>query len=219
MKSPFILALWLSGGIAFAQTTNAPGSAVSINTSSVESVTAQWIWNSPGARQRCPAGEKVYFRQTINLPAFVDEAFLFVTADNEFTLFINGVGAGKDSKWEEPETIDIREFLLAGKNVIAVETVNAAIVGGEEKPSPAGLFLYACIRQKESKRFAQILDFATDKTWLCSTNKTKGWEDISFNHQNWSEAVELGDPTVGPWNLHGLGEKLTEALSRVGEKE
>jgi hypothetical protein len=55
-----------------------------------------------------------------------------------------------------------------------------------------------------------VLDFASDVSWLCSTEKVDDWNKASFLSEGWKPACELGNIDMGPWNLE---QKFSQALS------
>src|SRR5262249_37947571 len=68
------------------------------------SAAAQWIWYDEGdPAQEAPA-EPRYFRRVFvinrDVQKPVDEAELDITADNQFTVWVNGHLVGKGDRWE-----------------------------------------------------------------------------------------------------------------------
>lgn len=173
---------------------------------------ARWIWNTPKAAQSAKA-EVVYFRKTINLSTQPAEAAVALTADNSYTLYVNGkkVGSGKD--YNAPNFFDLKPHLKAGANVIAIEAANnlpdnsaptpeKAVAGTE---NPAGLLLYAKVRAK-----GKTLDFVSDASWTFSPEKQSGWEQPGFVGKNWAKASDLGEVNMAPWQVQT---KFAGALS------
>src|SRR5436190_10891654 len=84
----------------------------------------QWIWHddkSPALEQE--QGTR-YFRKvfTINRPIEkpVDEGVLDITADDEFTVWVNGTQVGRGATWQRVYAFDVMKLLKHGPNVIAV---------------------------------------------------------------------------------------------------
>ena len=82
------------------------------------------ISNSPH-----PFTERHYFTRTeINLDKPIESAQMQITADDRFTLYINGMQVYEETRtgdtWDLPVTVDIAEYLTQGKNVIAVDMFN-----------------------------------------------------------------------------------------------
>lgn len=96
---------------------------------------AEWIWRPRGlsaiefgdgfSRTADEANRYVYFRHTFDLAGSVDMATIFVSADGRYRLFVNGMHVGRgparcDSLQQIVDPYDLRPFLRAGRNVIAV---------------------------------------------------------------------------------------------------
>jgi hypothetical protein len=175
----------------------------------------KWIWKDAGAAEKTDA-LTLYWRKEIDLAATPDEALAVVSCDNSFKLFVNGKEAGAGNDHTQPKLIDLKQRLVTGKNLIAVEAVN-----GPGKPddksadqaNPAGLILYARIRQEPrlgGRRSEVMLEMATDKTWRWSATKVDGWQNPEFAANDWQPAVELGNIEMAPWHL---GSKFGAVIS------
>ena len=89
--------------------------------------TARWVWAaSTGDNQT------VYFRRAFSLAAVPRRATLYLTADDFFTLFVNGKEVAHSSPdpkdgnvWQHVHRISLAPFLTAGRNVLAVQALNA----------------------------------------------------------------------------------------------
>ncbi|MEO8426379.1 MAG: DUF1549 domain-containing protein [Verrucomicrobiota bacterium] len=150
----------------------------------------KWIWKNPKALDSAPT-ETVYWRKTVLLREKASEAHVVCTADDNFTLYVNGNKAGSGNDWEKPKFFDLNPYLLKGENVIAIESAN-----GGDKPNPAGLMLYARVRHFRSpaqKSGEMIMDFTSDGTWLWTVEKKDGWEKPGFADEAWTKAVVLDD--------------------------
>jgi len=183
-------------------------------------VEAKWIWSELGAARDAAEGS-LYLRKEITLAEQPTEAFVVAVCDNRFTLYVNGQKAGAGKDWNKPESIDIAKLLMKGRNVIAVKAVNglpdakdknqkAAV---EAQPNPAGFLLQAQVRRRlksPRKDVEQVMDFASDASWLCSTNRVDGWERAEFPADGWARAAELGDASIPPWSFD---KKLATAMA------
>ncbi|MDQ6631862.1 MAG: DUF1549 domain-containing protein [Verrucomicrobiota bacterium] len=166
-------------------------------------VPARWIWITPNSEVKAKA-EIIYLRKSVNLSTAPVEAAVMIMCDNSFTLFVNGKKAGEGSDYAKSFLFDLQPFLKKGENVIAVQAINhlpdnslptpeKAVPGTE---NPAGLFVYARVRGTGTN----IMDFATDKTWIVTNEKKEGWEKKDFAAENWKPASErersLGKPVI-----------------------
>jgi hypothetical protein len=163
---------------------------------------ARWVWSSTAAREGVPPGT-TYFRGEVFCPTELREALLVVTADNRFTLYVNGREAGSGDDWKKPHVFDVREHLTRGRNVIAVAVTNDEVKEGDKSPNPAGLILAARMRPagKSGAPGWTVRDFVSSRDWLCATNQTDGWEKPEFKADGWQAVTELGGPDTKPWEL------------------
>jgi mono/diheme cytochrome c family protein len=154
---------------------------------------AKYIWSEAEAAKEAKPGTS-YFRKVVVLENTPASALGVITADNSFTLFVNGKKAGAGKKYDEMVVVDLRKHLVKGTNYIAITAVNEG-----DKPNPAGLFMYAYVRAGGKK--SQVMDFGTDKSWVWSTTKVKDWDKPKFAAANWSHAFELGGIGTTTWNM------------------
>ena len=104
---------------------------------------ASWTWYPEAdPAQAAPPGTR-YFRKQITIPAGakISKATFAGTADNSFTLFVNGKDAGHGDNsaegWRNPVELDVTALVSPGVNQLAIAAVNAG-----DKPSPAGHALF-----------------------------------------------------------------------------
>ncbi len=158
--------------------------------------TIQWVWFNEGdPRADAPAATR-YFRKTLTLDRAVDSATLDITADNAFTVWVNGTQVGTGDTWQTVSHFDVRKQLAAGNNVIAVRAVNTS-------RGPAGLM--AKLAYVPNGMSGQVA--ATDATWKASATAPAGWEAVAFDDAKWPAVKVLGAVgETGPWtNLRWLG--------------
>jgi alpha-L-rhamnosidase len=161
---------------------------------------AQWIW-----ARRTTETQRVGLRRAFDLTHKPEAATLLVTADNFFTLFVNGrrVGGtearlGSDMEWQNAHRFDLTPFLSAGRNVIALEAKNA---GG-----PAGAI--ALLQLRWVGRHQEIV---SDAHWRVREDPLAGWEQPGFQDSTWDPAAVIAALGGGPWagglrNWPGLDE-------------
>jgi len=143
---------------------------------------ASWIWNNKPTRN-------VYFRKVIVLDRTPIEAKLAITADNIYTLFINGQKVGHDEDWPSLETYDILPYLKRGKNIIAVEAIDPG-------PDVGALLAEGSINFSDGS----FILIKTDRTWRMMPGEAEeGWEKLDFDDSCWLTPVEIGSPPIGPW--------------------
>ena len=146
-----------------------------------------WIW-SPDATLASAPGENRYFRRSFEVKGTVKEATLEITADNHFTVWINGKSIGSGDEWQHLERFDVAKHLTAGKNVIAVE-------GRNDGSSPAGLLATLTFSDEVGKQTV-----VTDKTWKSAqTVSGDKWKMTEFDDDKWEMAKQLAAFGQGPW--------------------
>ncbi len=147
---------------------------------------AKWIWYpEDNPLQALPSGIKRYFRKTllISKDSPLTSALCLVTADNEFTLWVNGKFAGRGDRWERIYRMEITRLLKPGENIVTVLAKN-----GGDIPNPAGLIGAICLRYGDG----QTEYIPTDASW-----------ESSLEGERWVSAMELGHYGIGPWGQAG----------------
>ncbi len=141
---------------------------------------ASWIWH--GSAAGYPAPGTRYFRSTIDLPAKakVQKALVSMSADNEFTLTVNGKECLKSVDWQKASDADISKLLKAGRNTVLVKAVNIT-----NEPSPAGLIGKFVVTLSNGKT-----------TELCTDADT--WQS-SQDAKTWTSASIVGPLGCSPW--------------------
>src|SRR5262249_13445073 len=150
---------------------------------------------------KAPAGKR-WFRQTFEVKTAaqqnpVDEAILEITADDRFTVWVNGTEAGKGNDWRRVYRFDLAKHLIKGQNVLAVEPTT-------DSESPAGLMVKLAYLPNGQIRSLLV----SDGTWKTSKTETKGWRGLDFDDKGWKTARVLGPfGEVGPWHKVAAGKK------------
>ena len=154
--------------------------------------TSQWITHPT---ESTLDARKFLFRRTFNLDTKPEEFIIYVSADNRYRLYINGVyimsgPSAADINHYRYETLDIASHLKEGNNVIAAEVVNF----GEHRKAATITFQTAFILQGASSNPVNI---NTERGSEWKVINDKGFEIIPF-----SSADLRGYYAAGP------GEKL-----------
>lgn len=157
---------------------------------------ASWIWFAPEGADPSPdqpAG-RCYFRMSMNVSeqAPVKRGELVITADNLYTVFINGKavaeGHPEPNAWSQPKRFDIAKLLMPGHNLIAVEAVNTA-------PGPAGLIAKISVELTDGFAITRV----TDKQWKCSETAAANWQMPDFDDNPWPAATVMANLGEPPW--------------------
>ena len=153
---------------------------------------AQWIWAPEADPAKSAALGTRYFRTTVTIPAGrkVKKGMLTITADNSFTVYVNGREAGKGNDFKNAETLEIGAHLVEGANVIAAAAQNAG-----DGPNPAGLIAMARI---EFEQEAPLTTFSGPE-WKVSETEAAGWKEAGFDDSAWQQAKALGAVGIEPW--------------------
>jgi len=180
---------------------------------------AKWIWFSADPMpisQSFPGGVH-YFRGAVTLPAQekIVSADLLITADNLYTVYINGKLAGESSAnpndWKKAKRFDVKGMLVPGRNVVAVEAVNTI-------PGRAGLLVKLVVRPDGGKG----VTFVSSDAWMCVDKQIAKWQTPAFDDKAWSVAHVVGGHGVAPWGKIPVppkaqpgGAKITAARKKV----
>ncbi|CAN5696852.1 hypothetical protein BH10BAC2_BH10BAC2_14590 [soil metagenome] len=161
-------------------------------------------------------GYGVYlFRKTIDLSSKPGSFIIHVSADNRYKLYVNeklvslGPARGDLSHWNF-ETVDIANYLKAGKNILAAQVWNE----GEWKPEAQITFRTGFILQGATGSEAMV---NTNESWKCMRDSSyapitfnaqtyyvpgageirtmslhpKLWQSESFDDNNWQKAKQI----------------------------
>jgi len=153
---------------------------------------ANWIW-LPGGKPKAsaPLG-KAYFRHRLEIPAgaTIARATAWMTADNEFQLYVGSRKVGEGRNFHQLSEVNLAPHLQPGVNLV---TVVASNIG--PTPNPAGLLGRVLIEFRQGPP----IDLRTDATWRCADNEVAGWQDAAFDDSGWAMAQDLGENGVKPW--------------------
>jgi glycosyl hydrolase family 106( putative alpha-L-rhamnosidase)/glycosyl hydrolase family 2 len=142
-----------------------------------------WIWLNEGNPERSAAPGDVHFRYTWEVPNIrsLETARIEATADNSFTLKVNGRQVLAGDNFHNIYSADIASTLRSGRNTITVVANNAS-----DAPNPAGFV--AAMRMRYADGSMRMI--ATDREW-----------DASRDGADWSAAKPLGSGNMAPWHL------------------
>ena len=140
-----------------------------------------WIWASTVGNH-----QSVYLYKTLMLQSLPDHPMVYVTADNYFTLYINGkkVTAHLSNVlgWSHARRINISRFLRIGPNEFAIKATND---GG-----PAGVILWLISAGKTLLK--------TDRSWQVCQQPGNNWPGHPTGKQ-WHPATVEAVYGTGPW--------------------
>jgi len=163
---------------------------------------ARWIWCHEGnPAVEAPVG-KHYFRRAVVLPnSEVESAHFALTADNAFTLWVNGRKLGSGDNFNQVQEFDVASSLRPGTNMLAIMAEN-----GGDQPNPAGLIAALRITFEGGAR----MEVNSDSTWLASTSARRDWQISAASEAGWNAAMELGSFGMAPWGRPAKAEEFPE---------
>lgn len=122
-----------------------------------------------------------FFRQKVTLAAAPKMAYARIFVDTGYELFINGRFVAAVDEWSNTRDYNVRQFLYAGENQIAIHALNH---GGHR-----GL------------AFELVVDgetvSVTNKDWKAENQEKWGWTLPDYNDDAWGQANELDLSAAG----------------------
>ena len=155
---------------------------------------AMWVWDEPDANTVAQNNEPRYLRRTFNLDAKPQAAELWVTADNLYTVYVNGQKVGDGKEWSSVDKYEVAKHLVVGKNVLAIKATNQGGV--------AGAISRLHIKTLDKKDFFVVTnDKAKIRRGEARVGDLDSWTRADFDDSGWFAAIVLGDPSIGPWSI------------------
>lgn len=153
---------------------------------------ATWIWAPDRQEGLMHPPCTRYFRWKVRIPddAVIERGAIVMTADNSFTLTVNGRPAGTGDAWNVLHQLDVTRFLRPGGNLLAVEVVN-----GGTSLNEAGLIGKLEITLANGERIVSALDASTPTAAV----EQAGWKTVGFDDSAWQPARVLGAFGMQPW--------------------
>ncbi len=154
-----------------------------------EIASANWIWYDARQddRTRLPDPGVYYFRHRFELPEDkpIREATLLITADQSYSLFINGEFTDESPDWRQVNRLDITDKLNRGGNLFAVQAVNGGSV-----PGPAGILLNLRIIFTDGTQ----LEIHSNNEWKAKDKDPgSGWETSEYEDHHWGNTRHFGN--------------------------
>ena len=172
------------------------GAFSSCGSSHEETILAEsnWIWYPEGSPERSAPVAERYFRRNINVDKSktLVSARAAITADNSFSLFINGNLIVQGDNFNEVKEANIKRFLHKGDNVIAVMASNVG-----QGDNPAGLIAALELRYNDGS----VQNVYTDGSWLTSREGSPDWQRSKHLWNGWENSSVLGEFSMSPWRM------------------
>lgn len=146
---------------------------------------ASWIWSAT------TPPESRWFRTAIDLPADATRAQLVATADDDFTLYVNGSEAlhvpEQTDVWKVGQRADVTRLISGRRIVLAARATNRS-------DGPAGFLLRLLVDLPDGQR-----EFVTGPGWKVADTEQPGWHTPGFDDSAWTAATVLDPYGQGPW--------------------
>ncbi|PWK83812.1 alpha-L-rhamnosidase [Lentzea atacamensis] len=146
---------------------------------------ASWIWSAT------TPPESRWFRTRVDLPADAVRARLVATADDDFTLYVNGSEAlhvpEQTDVWKVGQRADVTRLVQGRRIVLAVRATNRSA-------GPAGLLVRLIVDLPDGQR-----EIVTGPGWKVADTEQTGWQAPDFDDSAWTPATVLDPYGQGPW--------------------
>ncbi len=204
-------------------------------------------WIAAASEQETDAGYALeYFRKEFVIDRPQDDfdaqnlaGTIYYAACQRFDIFVNGKKVGYSIGMvynpDQLRSIDISEYLVPGKNVVAFAVDNKTKQANGTKFGDGTLYPTALISKivvrtldksnapanlSTPNRFGvptdTVLSIGTDATWQASLEGKEGWNNLGFDASSWQSAVVKFDDVDGaPW---GKLRRRTETISPCFQK-
>lgn len=159
---------------------------------------AYWIWSDPDAAKGTAVAER-YFRRSFDLAAIPQKAVCYITADDGFELFVNGLKAKEGQGHTVILEAAIEQYLKSGKNVLAVKASNHG-----NSVNPAGLLAAVVIKLQDGSE--QVI--LSDAQWRTALAEVPGWHSEGFDDSAWSNASSLVKMGMSPWEGSDIAKQI-----------
>ncbi|KAF7361154.1 hypothetical protein MSAN_01147200 [Mycena sanguinolenta] len=158
---------------------------------------ADWIWTDVvPASGTLPAGSRAFRRTFTPAPGQVPGvATIIITADNEYTLYVNGVTIGSGTSWTVAQKYTVNFASAPTEIVLAVLATNTAA-------SPAGLVVAMELNMVPSGRVNCTAGtfVLSDAGWKSiKTAIPSGWQQPGFDDSAWPAVVAEAEYSAAPW--------------------
>lgn len=145
----------------------------------------------PGERDARLSASRTLFRRRFEAPGDLETAWLQISVDDFFRLYLNGTLVAENltaGSWMTPTLLDATAHVRAGRaNVIAVEAYNA---GG-----PGGVFFDMVLNRPDHSAVRVV----SDESWRCRGKAPDGWAAPEFDDAEWLTPACQPGPPNSPW--------------------
>lgn len=143
-----------------------------------------WIWD-----EKTFDGQECRLWRTVEIPAgaSVSSAKLRLTADNFFTLIVDGQEIGSGADWHTLTEYDLTELFAPGVHVLGIKAFNCFDV--------AGVLMGLRVELADGRR----MDMVSDTGWRVVPNTEADWTRRRELRPTWPAAKVVGRFGQAPW--------------------
>jgi signal transduction histidine kinase len=143
-----------------------------------------WIWAA-----KTIDGQACQFWRAFDIPPDqkVSSARLLVTADNEFTLYLDGRQLGHGAEWRELFDYNLVLLMSPGRHVLAVQALN-----------PSG-FAGMLLGMRIELANGQSIEIKSDQNWRIVPEEAKSWKEMAKPSAAWPRATIILPVGEKPW--------------------
>ncbi|KAJ6527570.1 hypothetical protein DFH09DRAFT_1371378 [Mycena vulgaris] len=159
---------------------------------------AQWVWtNIVPASGSLPVGSRAFRRMFTPAPGqILATANIIISADNAYTLYVNGITVGTGANWMVAQHYIVNFASAPSEIVLAVLVTNTAV-------SRAGLLVFMEVNMMPAGRANCTAGsfLATDIGWKSTKSAIPtGFEQLGFDDSAWPAVVAEVTYPGAPWN-------------------
>jgi hypothetical protein len=164
-------------------------------------LSGQWLWGDSASKGTPPSGESVVLRKTFTLPHAAITASAVVTADNSFSLYVNGRLVSRGDDWNHLEAVPMHDRLKVGENTLVIIAKNAG-----RGPNAAGAYFEARIRHGQGTETTVVSDASWEVHSAAPASKegrlgalpVKGWKPATLVKALpvWTQVIERDAPAL-----------------------
>ena len=176
---------------------------------------ASWIWSPGATSDNAPVGAR-WFRARLAVRSGVEvaAAHLVMTADDDFTAYLNGqqvlYAPEQTDGWKNAKVADVTELARAavgGALVLAAVATNRP----GAPVNPGGLLGKLVVVTSAGERLVLV----TDGSWRSTETERPGWQEPGHDDSAWAGVAVLAPYGQGPWGSNVVVPQL-RALDLVG---
>lgn len=150
---------------------------------------AMWVWDQPETHHAGQSNDPCCLRCTFDLDDRAPQADLWISADHQYVVYVNGQQVGAGSDWESAEFYHVAEYLVAGKNVLAIKATN--------QEEAASVIARLHVKTADNR---DLFIVTNEKTKICRMAPSKAvsedWTRAEYDDSAWQNATMMLDDAL-----------------------